>query len=430
MAVVSGIEPDRAPRVRAVASNREFVLLLTATMAMGAIAIDLMLPAFPDMRREFGMTPDSAQVGWIVTAFFLGLAVGPWLYGPISDRVGRRPPLFIGLVLYIVGAAAAALAPSFGWVVAARFVWGLGAAGPRSLSLAMIRDRYEGEAMARLMSMIMAVFLLVPIIAPTLGAGLNLLAPWRIVFWTPAVLAAALMVWARRLPETLAPERRRPFTWSAVAGAGRVVATNRQTVCFTLAVTFLFGVMASYLSGSELIVEEVYGYGPWFPVFFGGIAVLLALSALNNARLVSRLGISRLVRRMAVVGVGLSLVLLAVSATNGGRPNFWLFTVAIGAVVPMAMGLVPNCNTAAMMPVAQVAGTASAIIATVSTAGGALLGGFVAAAFDGTVRPFAIGITVYLCSAAALILFGATTSVRPRVGTVSRWRVRRGPGEA
>ncbi|MGD9701776.1 MAG: multidrug effflux MFS transporter [Acidimicrobiia bacterium] len=393
---------------RPTASGREFIALLTALMAMGALAIDMMLPAFPDMRREFGMAADSAEVGWVVTAFFLGLAVGPWLYGPISDRSGRRTPLFMGLGLYVVGAVAASLAPTFGWIVAARFVWGLGAAAPRSLSLAMVRDRYEGEAMARLMSMIMAVFLLVPIVAPSLGAGLNSIAPWRIVFWTPVVVALGLMLWARRLPETLTADHRRPFTWAAVVEASRLVVTNRETVCFTLAITFLFGVMTSFLAGSELIVEDVYGYGTWFPLFFGSIAVLLAVSSLNNARLVGRLGITTLVRRMAVVGVVLAGVLVVVSFTGSGRPNFWLFTLALAIVVPMAQGLVPNCNTAAMMPLPHVAGTASTIIATVTTAGGALLGGFVSSAFDGTVRPFAVGIAVYVVIAALFILVGAT----------------------
>ena len=188
---------------RPTASGREFIVLLTALMATSALAIDLMLPAFPDMRDEFGMAADSAQVGWVITAFFLGLAVGPWLYGPISDLLGRRTPLFIGLGLYVVGAIAAIVAPSFAWIVAARFVWGLGAAAPRSLSLAMLRDRYEGNAMARLMSMIMAVFLLVPILAPGIGAGLNAIAPWRIVFLMPGIIAIGLLFWARRLPETL-----------------------------------------------------------------------------------------------------------------------------------------------------------------------------------------------------------------------------------
>jgi len=348
-------------------------------------------------------------VVWIVTAFFLGMAVGPWLYGPASDRYGRRRPLFAGLVLYIVSALVAAVAPSFGWIVAARFVWGLGAAAPRSLSLAMIRDRFEGTAMARLMSMIMAVFLLVPIIAPSFGAGLNAIAPWRIVFWVPAIAAVGLLLWAiRRLPETLAPDRQRPFTRRALADAARAVVTNRQTVCFTLAITFLFGLMTAYLASSELILDDVYGYGAWFPLFFGCIAVLLAASALNNARLVGQLGILRLIRSTSYVLIGTTAMFLAVALVTDGEPPFWLFALTIALMVPVAQGVIPNCNTAAMMPVPHVAGTASAIIGTVTTAGGSLLGSAVSSSFDGSVRPFAIGVSAYIAIAISLILFGAT----------------------
>ena len=395
---------------RKLAGSREFIALVVAMMAMGGISIDLMLPGFPDIRAEYGMAADSPRVGWIITAFFLGLAVGPWLYGPASDRYGRRAPLRAGLALYIAAAIGATVVSSFGWVIALRFVWGLGAAAPRSLSLAMVRDRYEGDAMARLMSLIMAVFLLVPILAPGLGAVLLSFAPWRILFWVPAVCALALVVWLRRLPETLAPERRRAFTFRSLIEAARVVVTNRQCVCFTLAVTFLFAVMTSYISNSELIIDEVYHHANWFPVYFGCVGVLLALSSLNNARLVRRMGITVLVRRMAVVGVVLAAAFLAVCLAGNGHPTFALFGLSLAIVVPTAQGLVPNCNTAAMMPVPHVAGTASAMMATVTTAGGALIGGLVTNAYDGTTRPFAIGIMACFVAAAALIAAATTGS--------------------
>ena len=391
---------------RGVASGREFIILITCLMASAALSIDLMLPAFPDMRNEFGMAPDSTQVSWIITSYFLGLAVGPWLYGPASDRFGRRAPLFAGLTLFIIGALLASVAPSWGWVIAARFIWGLGTAAPRALSTAMIRDRYEGSVMAQLMSRMVAVFLLVPILAPSIGAGLIKIAPWRIVFWVPAGCALLLMVWSRRLPETLALDKRRPFTWSAVGQAGKEVLTHRATLSFIVATTFLFAVMTTYLSGSEVIVEDVYGYGSWFPLIFGLLAVLLAINSLNNARIVRRMGIDKLVRQSALVGVGTSLLLLIISLTNNGRPNFWLFFVALALVIPIAQGLVPNTNTAAMMPVPHIAGTASSIIATITTAGAALLGNLATSQFDGTVRPMAAIIFVFISIATVGIFVG------------------------
>jgi len=260
--------------------------------------------------------------------------------------------------------------------------------------------------MARLMSMIMAVFMLVPIVAPAVGSALMSVFPWRSVFWFPAVLAVALMVWARRIPETHPPERRRPFTWASVRTAGREVVTHRTTMALTGAMTLLFGVMTTYLAGLEVVVEDVYGYGPWFPLIFGVIAVLFAINSLNNARMVQRMGAVPLVRRVSMLGAGAALVLAAVSVLGGDPPNFWLFVTALCITMTLAQGTTPTANTIAMSPVPHVAGTASAIISTCTTAGGSLLGSLSSAAFDGTVRPIAIAMLVYLALAAALVRWG------------------------
>jgi DHA1 family bicyclomycin/chloramphenicol resistance-like MFS transporter len=191
-----------------------------------------------------------------------------------------------------------------------------------------------------------------------------------------------------------------------VGQAGREVLTHRATLSFIVAMTFLFAVMTTYLSGSEVIVEDVYGYGSWFPLIFGTLAVLLAVNSLNNARIVQRMGINKLVRQSALVGVGTSLLLVVISMTSQGRPNFWLFFIALALVVPIAQGLVPNCNTAAMMPVPHIAGTASSIIATVSTAGAALLGNLATSQFDGTVRPLALIIFTFISIGTIAIFIG------------------------
>lgn len=396
------------------ADGREFIGLVTALMATMALGIDLMLPAFPEMRTEFGFPADSTTVSWVITSYFLGVAIGPWLYGPASDRFGRRKPLFAGLTLYAVGALVASIAPTWPLVVAARFVWGVGAAGPRSLSVTMVRDRYEGDSMARLMSMIMAVFMLVPIVAPALGSALMAVFPWRAVFWFPAVMAGVLMLWARRLPETHPPERRRPFTWTAVRSAGREVVTHRTTMALTGAMTLLFGVMTTYLAGLEVVVEDVYGYGPWFPLIFGVIAVLFAVNSLNNARMVQHLGAAPLVRRLSAGAASAALVLAGISVLGGDPPNFWLFMSVLCITMTLAQGTTPTANTIAMTPVPHVAGTASAIISTCTTAGGSLLGSIASAAFDGTVRPIAVAMFVYIALAAALVWWGTSTPGAPR----------------
>jgi DHA1 family bicyclomycin/chloramphenicol resistance-like MFS transporter len=286
-------------------------------------------------------------------------------------------------------------------------VWGLGAAAPRTLSLAIVRDRYEGDAMARLMSLIMSVFMLVPVVAPGLGAALIRIAPWPIVFWFPAICGAALIVWIRRLPETHAAAHRRPFTWRAVGLGARELATHRQSASFTLATMFLFGVMVSYLTGFELVIEDAYGLGEWFPLLFGIIATVLALSSLNNARLVARLGVRELVRRMAITGVATSALIVVVSSVRGGHPPVWLLVLVLCVGLPLSHGLTPNCNTMALTPLPHVAGTASAIMATVTTAGGSVLASVATGAYDGTTRPLGLSIATYFTLAAVLIVWGS-----------------------
>lgn len=401
-----------APTTRGQATGREFMALVTALMAMTALGIDLSLPAFAEIRAEYGMAADSTAVAWIITSYFFGMAIGPWFFGPLSDRIGRRKPLYAGLILYGVAASTAALAPTWPLLVVARFFWGIGASGPRSLAVTMVRDRHEGDAMARLMSMIMAVFMLVPILAPALGSGLMHIFPWRVVFWLPAAMSLVMMLWARRLPETLDPANRRAFSVRSVLTAGKEVLTHRQAMAMTIAMTFLYSAMTAYLSNSEVILGDVYGYASWFPLFFAVVAVLFAANSLFNARLVQRIGVIRLVRRMSVIGVALCVAFYAVSLMHDGVPNFWVFAVGIGLAMPMVQGLGPNCNTVAMTPLPHVAGTASAIIATLTTAGGALFGGIAASAFDGTVRPFAAYLLGFAALAAACVFWGTSGTRR------------------
>ena len=384
-------------------SEREFIAAIIAIMASTAVAIDVMLPAFPEMRAEYGMEPGSADVAWIITAFFLGMATGPWLYGPASDKFGRLTPLRLGLALYVIAAFLATVAPSWEWLIASRFVWGLGSAGPRSISMAMIRDRYSGDTMARLMSLIMAVFLLVPILAPAIGAGLIHILPWRSVFVAPAIFGLLLIVWSFRLPETLAVENARPFTLRDTGRGIREVLRHRRTVGFTLATGFLFGIVTSYLSASEIILEDVYGFGDWFPLYFGAIAILFALNSLGNSRVVERVGTDTLLKRLGSYCAAMAIVLLVVSVTNDGIPNFWILTIAIALLVPVAQGMGPLCNTAALTPVPHVAGTASALNATFTTSIGALLGNLGAGHIDGSVLPFSVAVTVYVAAAVVLI---------------------------
>jgi DHA1 family bicyclomycin/chloramphenicol resistance-like MFS transporter len=384
---------------------REFVGLMASCMGMVALSIDLMLPAFPEMREEFGLAADSSDTAWIVTAFFLGLAVGQLVYGPASDRFGRKPLLSIGLTIMFVAASASARAPSLGALIVCRVLWGIGAAAPRSLALAMVRDTFGGDLMARTMSLIMATFVLVPVLAPSVGAAIMVVAPWRALLWLPGLAALGVMLWARRLPETLPLDRRRATSPSALLEAAREVVRTPQTVGFGIALTCIFGIMTAYVGGSELIIDEVFHREDQFPLIFGALALFMAAGSFFNARFVVRIGLLRVLRFAALYLVFAAALMTIISVVTHGRPPLGLFAVSMAVLLPAVAVIMPNANTAAMLPLPHVAGTAAAILGTVSTAGGALLGSVLDSRFDGTIGPFAEGVLVYGLVAAAAVLF-------------------------
>ena len=248
----------------------EFIGLLSMVMALAALGIDMMLPAFDDIRASFDLEADSNQVAQIVTAYFLGMAIAPLPYGALSDRWGRRPVLWLSGAVYVIGAIASALAPTFGLLLAARFVWGIGAAGARVVAFAILRDTYEGDRMARMMSYMMAVFILVPIVAPSLGALIVRFGPWQAAFVAGAVAGLALLAWSVRLPETLRPEVRRTDLFAMVPSTARRMATSMAIAAPVLALTAVMAVMTTYLASSELIISDLFGWGDRFPIVFGG----------------------------------------------------------------------------------------------------------------------------------------------------------------
>lgn len=407
---------------------REFVGLMASCMGMVALSIDLMLPAFPEVREDFGLAPDSTATAWIVTAFFLGLASGQLVYGPLSDRFGRKPLLYTGLAIMFVAATASALAPSLATVIVCRVLWGIGAAAPRSLALAMVRDTFEGDLMARTMSLIMATFVLVPVLAPSVGAGIMLVLPWRALLWLPGVAALGVMLWARRLPETLPVERRRSTSPAALLEAAREVVRSPQTVGFGIALTCIFGIMTGYVAGSELIIDEVFHREDQFPLIFGALALFMAAGSFFNARFVVRIGLLRVLRLASFYLVGASSLMAIVAVVTDGEPPLLLFAICMAVLLPAVAVIMPNANTAAMLPLPHVAGTAAAILGTVSTAGGALLGSVLDGRFDGTIGPFAQGVLVFGLIAAASI-FGLGLRAAPRHRAAESLGVRALPAE-
>ena len=413
MTVAAGSLSEPAPEESEL-SRRELLTLISAIMALLGLSLDLMLPAFDNIRIAFDLEDGSGQVGQVITVFFLGLAAAQVIYGPLADRFGRKPVLYIGITIYLIGAVGSAYAPSFGWLLASRFVWGLGAAGSRVVATAIVRDRFEGIRMAKAMSQIMAVFILVPVMAPAMGAGIVAVLPWRAVFWFCFFWAVVVGVWSLRLKETLDPANRRPLSLRESTGGYVHVARTPITGGYTVAGMFLQGVFTAYLASSEQMITEIFGREGQFPLVFGAIAIMFWLSAILNGHFVSIIGVEGLIGRVLLVQFPLTLVLIAVSVIGDGTPNFGVFMPLVGLMLSTFMFLMPNLNTAAMGPVGELAGTASAMSGATRMAGGAVLGTIIAAGIDTSVTPFAVG-------AAAMSFCTSVT-----VGIV-RWRQRRSP---
>lgn len=373
----------------------ELLAMLSLIMALMAMAIDLMLSAFDEMRATFGLDPTSNEVAGVVTVFFMGFAVAQFVYGPLTDRFGRKRVLGVSIVIYILGAIGSALAPSLGLLLVARFVWGIGAAGSRVVATAVVRDLFEGAEMAKAMSQIMAVFIMVPVIAPALGAGIIAFLPWRSVFWACALWSIAMWLWSRRLPETLPVDQRRKLDRADITDSYRTFFKTRPTLWYSVSSIFMQSVFTMYLASSELIVSEIFGRRSWFPFVFGATAVGFGVASLVNGQAVERYGVRKVLSRMLVVLNACAALLVVVAVSGGGQPSFWVFMPALAVMLSAFMFIMPNMNAEAMQPVPHIAGTVSALSGGFRMLGGSILGGLVAARIDVSVTPFAVAALIF-----------------------------------
>ncbi len=372
----------------------EFVALMALMISLVALSIDALLPALAEIGVDLGAgRGNDPQL--VISALFLGLAVGQLVYGPLSDATGRKPAIYAGIALFIVGCLMSTVATSFPVMLAGRFLQGIGVAGPRIVTIALVRDRYEGRAMARIMSLVMAVFIMVPVLAPAIGQGILLIASWRAIFGVLLGLAVIALVWfGVRQPETLARGRRVPFSPGPIARAVREVCVNRIAIGYTVAAGLIFGAFIGYLTSSPQIFQGQYGLGRLFPVYFAALAVAFGAASYLNSRLVMRFGMRPLSRRALSGLSGLSLGFFAIAYAAAGDPPLWALMAYFAAAFFCIGILFGNFNALAMEPLGHIAGVGASVVGSLTTFISLPLGTLIGLGYDGTVLPLVGGFAI------------------------------------
>ncbi len=367
-------------------------------ISLVALSVDAMLPALAEIGRDLGVIRDNDRQ-YMVSALLLGLAVGQMIYGPLSDSVGRKPAIYLGLAIFIAGTLMSALAETYTVMLAGRLLQGFGAGGPRIVLIALVRDQYAGRGMARIMSMIMSVFILVPALAPAVGQSVLLIAHWRAIFGLLFGIAIVAVVWfGLRQPETLPLERRVPFSPRRIMRAAKETFTHKTAFGYSLAAGLIFGAFIGYLTSAQQIFQDLYGLGQLFPIYFGILALAIGGASLVNARLVMTYGMRLLCRWSLLLLSGLSLAYLAVVFVTGltvqGNPPLWSFMVYLMPCFFCIGMLFGNFNALAMEPLGHIAGVAATVIASLATYTSLLIGAIIGASYDGTVLPLVGGFAV------------------------------------
>ncbi len=372
----------------------EFVILMALMSSLVALSIDAMLPALPDIGAELGVV-EANDNQLVLSVLFLGLAVGQMIYGPISDAIGRKPAIYAGLVLFVGGCLLSIFATDFNMMLAGRLLQGIGAAGPRIVTIALIRDGYEGRAMARIMSFVMAVFILVPTLAPALGQLVLLVAHWRGIFVCFLVLALLVFAWfALRQPETLPPAKRIPFSVAGLFASIVETCSNRKALGYTIAGGLIFGAFVGYLNSSQQMLQQQYSLGNQFAFYFAILALAIGGASFINAKLVMRFGMRLLSRWALQASCVLSVGFVVVAVATSGHPPLWvLMTYFMLAFFCMGL-LFGNFNALAMEPMGHIAGVAAAVIGSLTTFISLFLGTVIGRLYDGTVVPLVAGFAV------------------------------------
>jgi DHA1 family bicyclomycin/chloramphenicol resistance-like MFS transporter len=388
--------------------TREMTAMLAALMALNSFAIDAMIPALPQIGQSLNVAEEN-QRQLVVIAYFVGFASTQLIWGPLADRFGRKPIMAAGVALYGIFALLCGVAQSFALLIAGRVLMGASAAASRVLVVAMVRDLFEAEAMARVMSLVFMTFMLVPVLAPNIGQLILLFAPWRAIFIVLAVYAVFMVAWPWiRMPETLHPQYQRPLKWQSMGEAIVDAVRDRQSSGYTLAVTVSFSGLVAYISSVQQIVFDTFHEGRYIGLVFASVAAPMALASWLNSRVVGRFGLRRVGHSAALAMAFITAAHSAVALS--GSETLPLFILFQGMTMASFAFTSSNLGTLAMENMAPIAGTASSVQGMVGTIGAAAIGFVIGQQFDGTAIPFVVGTAV--CASGGFLLIALTEPTR------------------
>ncbi len=382
----------------------EFITLVAGLITINAFAIDIMLPGLQRIGESLGEA-DANRRQLVIPAYMLGFGVLQLVFGPLSDRFGRRMPLLYGVAIYCLAALCAFFVADFNSLLVLRFLQGAGAAASAVIAMALVRDLFVGDEMAKTLSLVFMVMMVSPIMAPGLGQFLLTIMDWRGLFGFMAGLGGLILMWIFfRLPETLKPENQRPFTLRSIGEGFGIVFRNRVSLSYILATALLFGALMGFLTSSQQIYVSHYGMGQWFPAFFalGGIAA--AISGFANSQLVVRFGMENL-SHQALILFGLNSLVMLVLGYLNLLPVWAFFALTCGWFVTFNF-IFSNFGALALMPLGEVAGTAASTQGFLQMVIGASIGAFIGQMFDGTTNPLALGFVILTVLAGLIVKLG------------------------
>ncbi len=391
-----------APATEAKLGEREMIALMAMLMSLQAFGIDAMLPALGEMAREMGAQGNDRQ--YVIGAYFLGSGIGAFFPGAFADRFGRRPVLAIGLIAYIVLSLACALVTNYDLLLVLRLIQGISCAGLSVVPAAIVRDQVGGDRMARLMSLIMMIFLLVPILAPAVGQGIMYLAGWRAIFGAMAVMGAGVGIWAwMRLPETLQEENKQEIDPRTILRNMATALSDRGAIGYVVGSALVFGSLFGFLNSSQQLISETFGMGDYFAVIFGGAVIGMVLANFTNSRIVEKFG----ARRVSHAALLVFIVVAVLQYFSAGQPvqPLWQFIVLMSMSMACLGFVGANFGSIAMQPFFHIAGAASSAQTALRMSTGAVLGALIGSLYDGTARPLSVSMLSCALLALAVVLF-------------------------